>query len=182
MIKITATIVTESSDSARQFAELNREATKAKAAGNWDAAIALLRKAKAIRGALYDDVRLAKFLQQAGRFDEAITEIQWLIDHANAWAEETLSNHPRSMRRQQQAGHMSRIHREAALICKREKMENLRRQHEAEHLRWRDIFEKLEPVVEAERQRRKDEFARAQASGPEAMKAYLKKWRPDQVS
>jgi tetratricopeptide (TPR) repeat protein len=181
LLTLTAEIQVHRSADAEQYAALNREATVAKRAGDWGQAIALLRKAKAIRGDLYDDTRLAKVLQQAGRFDEAKDEIQWLLDHANTWAEQRLSHQSRSMRRRMQASHVARIHREAALVCKREKRSDLQKHHEAERERWWAIHEKLAPLVDAEEQQRKAEWEAARTGGRDAMDAYMKKWRPDRA-
>jgi tetratricopeptide (TPR) repeat protein len=182
VLALTAEVQVHRSADAERYAALNREATAAKNAGDWDRAISLLHEAKVIQGDLYEDARLAKFLQQAGRFDEALVQIQWLLDHANTWAEQRLAHQPRAIRRRQQASYIARIHREAALICKRQKRSDLRQHHEAEQERWWAIHEKLAPLAEADAQQRRDEWAAASAGGPEAVAAFIKKWRPDQVS
>lgn len=181
-LTLTAEVQAHRSADTVRYAALNREATVAKSAGDWDQAISLLREAKAIQGDLYEDARLAKFLQQAGRFDEALAEIQWLLDRANTWAEQHFFHQPRAIRRRQQASYVARTHREAALICKREKRSDLRQHHEAEQRRWWAIREKLTPLAEAEEQQRRDEWAVASAGGPQEIAAFIKKWRPDQVS
>lgn len=181
VLTLTAEIQVYRSPDVERYASLNRAATVAKRAGDWGQAVALLREAKAVRGDLYDDARLAKVLQQAGHFDEAKEEIQWLLDHANTWAEQHLSHQPRSVRRRQQASHIARIHREAALVCKREKRSDLQKHHEAERQRWWAIYEKLSPLVDAEEQQRKAEWEAARAGGRQAVDAYMKKWRPDQA-
>lgn len=179
-LTVTAEISVKHSEEAIRYAALNRNATVAKKAGDWDFAVSLLREAKALRGDLYEDDRLAKFLQQSGRFEEAMSEIQWLLDHAHAWAEQNMPHQTRVVRRCQQASHTARVHRAAALICKREKRYDLRRLHENECERWLLIHERLAALVESENNTRQEEWEAARANGRAAMDAFMKKWRPDQ--
>lgn len=164
-----------SSKAAEEYSALNRAATAAKGEMNWEKAIALLQKAKRLRGNLYEDTRLAKFLQQAGRFDEAMIEIQWLIDHSH----DCVAGIEHQLEIASQCHHANRmfcIHREAALICKREKRKVLQVLHESEYERWQLLNEKLRRRVEAVTKQRSREWKAARAEGPAAMQAYRNKW------
>lgn len=134
--------------------QLDRQATALKKAGDWGGAIAALQKRKAIMGLQWQDDKLAKYLQAAGRFDEAMTEIQWLLDNSHAWAVASFSHQPASTLLKQRATRRSQIHGAAALICKRAKRADL----QAEHERLRDacweLKEKLTPVAEADMKQR----------------------------
>jgi len=133
--------------------QLERQATAHKQAGDWASAIDCLRRAQAIRGPLNAETRLAKYLQQAGFFDVAMQEIQNLIDGSHAWAEGNFGHRPPSMRRCQQAGWLVRLHKDAALICKREKQKDRQAHHEAEAKRWRGICDLINPIAELDRNR-----------------------------
>ena len=98
-----AGITVHRSESQNACAALNREATQAKKAGDIDRAVALLQKAKAIAGQDYDDTRLAKFLEAAGRFDEAMVEVKWLLDNSTYWAKSFFSHQPASVLLRQKA-------------------------------------------------------------------------------
>ena len=69
-----------------ETAALNREATRLRDTGDIDAAIECLRKAAArmrassMHHTIQTWLRLPLFLQQAGRYDEAMNEFQRLID------------------------------------------------------------------------------------------------------
>lgn len=163
-------------DVAAEFSALNKSATAAKASGDIGGAVDLLYQAKALHGELYQDTRLAKFLQQAGRVDEALVEIQWLIDNSGAWSEFMFGHQPKSVRRCQQAGKISRIHKDAALICKRAGCTDLQKQHEAEWERWGNISKQLRAMADEDMRRKFAEWNQAKGAGRAAMEAFLSKW------
>lgn len=146
-MSLTINVVGQSPTESEEY-RLERQATALKQVGDWAGAIDCLKKAQAIRGPLEDDTRLAKFLQQAGLFDEAMEEIQRLIDGSLTWAEGHFGHRPRSVRRCQQASWLARIHKDAALICKREKRQEMRVQHEMESERWWAINHQLRSISE----------------------------------
>lgn len=69
------------------IAELNREATRHKNEKNWPAALSCLFKAKELTANDHQDVqqrlRLPLFLQQAGFFEAAKHELQYLLEHTD---------------------------------------------------------------------------------------------------
>lgn len=138
----------------QEFSRLNKDATAAKQRGDWREAVRLLRTAKQRQGPMYAETRLAKFLQQAGLFDEAIEEIEWLIEHSNHWAETLFGHQPRSVRRCQQAGWIGRVHRDAALICKREKRLDLEAFHQEKAQHWLKIHKSLNLLSRTEKAKR----------------------------
>lgn len=158
---------------------LDREASALKQSGDLDSAIECLRRRKALMGVEYMETKLAKYLQHAGRFDEAMSEIDWLIKHSNQWAEAMFGHQPRSVRRCQQAGLRARLHRDAALLCKREQRPDLNAQHASEAKRWQQLHAQIGVLAERDKQRRRDEWEAARKSGRSAMAAFIQKWRPD---
>lgn len=129
---------------------LDREATACRRAGDWAGAIAALRQRKALMGVEWADDKLAKYLQQAGRFDEAMDEIQWLLDHSQARERQALGHQPVSA---QQAGHATNcmlIHRAAALICRRAGDATREAQHRELAGRYTAVRQRLEPIARAE--------------------------------
>lgn len=111
--------------------QLDRQATALKKAGDMDGAIAALRKRKALLGVQYTDDKLAKYLQAAGRFNEAMTEIQWLLDNTYAWARIMFDHQPPSVQLLQHTIRAAQIHGAASLICKRAKQPALEAEHSA---------------------------------------------------
>lgn len=152
---------------------LDRKATALKKAGDWDGAIAALRRRKALLGVEYQDDKLAKYLQAAGRFDDALSEIQWLLDNTHAWAQWGLSHQPASVLLCQRTIRRGQIHNAAALICKRAKAHELQAHHERERDACWSLVKKIRPVAEADRAALNKEWAQAQKSGTRAMAAFI---------
>lgn len=150
-ISVVGQSVTENEDY-----KLERLATAKKNAGDIEGAIDCLKKAQAIRGPLGGETRLAKFLQQAGRFDEAMQEIQNLVADSNSWAEGNFDHQPRSVRRHLQAGRLAEIHHDAALICRREEDSEREAYHDAEAVRWNSLRDQLQPLAEADKRKRRE--------------------------
>jgi len=134
--------------------QLERRATELKRAGDLHGAIECLQQAQLIRGILRSETRLAKFLQEAGRFDEAIQEITEMIADSLAWADGNFDHKPRSVRRCQQAGRLTRLHDDAALICKREGAKEQLAHHEQESRRWRQLHNELKDFADREKHKR----------------------------
>ena len=153
--------------------QLDRKATALKKEGDLNGAIVALRKRKALLGVEYQDDKLAKYLQAAGRFDDALQEIQWLLDNSHAWAQAMFSHQPTSVLLSQRTTRRGQIHSAAALICKREKRPDL----EAEHVRQRDaclsLREKIEPVAKEDSATRRSNWQVARTQGSSAMRALI---------
>lgn len=138
--------------------QLDRQATALKKAGDLQGAIAALQKRKAIMGLQWQDDKLAKYLQAAGRFDEAMAEIQWLLDNSHAWAQALFGHQPTSVQLLQRTIRRGQIHGAAALICKRAKHHDLQAQHERLGNACWDLREKITPVAEADMKQRTQAF------------------------
>lgn len=138
--------------------QLDRKATALKKAGDWDGAITALRQRKTIMGVQWQDDKLAKYLQAAGRFDEAMAEIQWLLDNSHAWAVALFSHQPSSVLLQQRTTRRGQINGAAALICKREKRADLQAAHERLRDACWDLRKKITPVAEADMKQRTQAF------------------------
>lgn len=138
--------------------QLDRQATALKKAGDLKGAIAALQKRKAIMGLQWQDDKLAKYLQAAGRFDEAMAEIQWLLDNSHAWAQALFGHQPTSVQLLQRTIRRGQIHGAAALICKRAKHHDLQAQHERLGNACWDLREKITPVAEADMKQRTQAF------------------------
>jgi hypothetical protein len=128
--------------------QLDRQSTALKKAGDFNGAIAALRKRKALLGVLYDDTKLAKYLQEAGFFEEAMAEIEWLIATTpERVARITPSPTVSPITRQaQQARFCGSFHRTAALLCKRQGLPDLRKHHETVADQFFATWEHLNPI------------------------------------
>lgn len=124
------------SEASRRYAELNRMATQSGS----DEAVKYLLEAKKIKGDMYEETRLAKFLQQAGRFDEAIQEIDWLVErvplHVREETRERWRLHSSAMR-------LVNIYGAAELICSREDREDLHTQYEQQRQEAEELMDRL---------------------------------------
>ncbi len=128
-----------------RYAELNRQATQVKA-HSYDDAVALLYEAKAIKGDYYDETRLAKFLQHAGRLDDALAEIQWLVDRVPVrlaqWQFDS-AVHKQRLRANMLAG----IYDAAILICERAEREDLCIEYTARRDAYASLSDKLDALA-----------------------------------
>lgn len=154
---------------------LNKQATALKKAGDLDGAIEVLRQVKALQGDLYQDTRLAKFLQHSGAIDAALTEIQWLLDHSQAWAQALFGHQPVSIIQCQRAGWCSRVHADAALICKRAKRPELQAQHEQLQERYASIRSRLKPLADADLKAKFSALEEARRQGPKAIMQFFQR-------
>lgn len=153
--------------------QLDRQATACKKAGDWDGAIAALYQRKALLGVQWTDTKLAKYLQQAGRLDEALAEVQWLVEHSQAWAAACFAHQSASVMQCQRAGYLVRVYGDAVLICKRAKRADLQAQYQQRQDAYNQIRDRLEPLAQADRQRLAKGWERAVEQGPQAMQAHL---------
>ncbi|WP_320382195.1 tetratricopeptide repeat protein [Zoogloea oleivorans] len=157
--------------------DLNKEATAAKRAGDWVKAIRLLREAKEAEGDSYANTRLAKFLQESGDFEGAMEEIEALIKNSRVWTEGMFGHQPRSVQRAGQASWISRIHKDAALICKRAKNAKLQAFHERECERWFAMKKKLDVSAKKDKADERQGWEDAKKQGARGMAQFLEKKR-----
>ena len=158
-----------------EFSRLNKQATAFKKAGDMNAAVVALRSAKALCDDHYADTRLAKFLQQAGLFDEAMAEIEWLLDHSATWAKTLFAHQPASVVLAMQTGWRARICRDAALISKRAKRPELQAQFDERRGTYAALAEKLHTVTDAEEEDRAKEWEEARKAGGKVLRDLLSK-------
>lgn len=156
---------------------LNKQATELKKAGDLKGAIAALRQVKALEGVKYQDLRLAKFLQQAGEVEAALVEVQWLLDHSQAQAQASFGHQPASVIQGQHASWCARVHADAALMCKRAKLPELQAKHEQMQEHYAGVRSRLKPLADTERKAKDTDWEEAKRQGPKGMQAYLDKRR-----
>ncbi len=149
---------------------LERQATALKKAGDWDGAIAALRQVKALQDHRYQSTRLAKFLQQAGHLEEALQEIEWLVEHSQHWAKTMFAHQPAPVLQYQRISWLVRVHSDAVLICKRAKRIDLQTEHEGKKMVYVALLENLKPLADAER---KKVFKNWEAAHKKGLKAVL---------
>ena len=161
--------------------KLERQATALKKSGDLNGAIECLRKASALRGPGGGTTRLAKFLQLAGRFDEAMDEIKALLGDGKEWAACMFGHQPPKLQWLHMAARAARIHRDAALICKREKNEKLRLRHEIAADLYAEKSKNLDEVSREISANRRQAWEIATANGPEAVAEFLIKRQNGEV-
>ena len=132
------------------FADLNRQATVAKDVKDWPTAIALLRQAKERQGDVYQDTRLALFLQQGGLFDESMTEFNRLLSMVPAQCDASEVSMTPNRRRFCIAHANAVIHNKIRIAAKREKRSDLVMKHHELHSQYQDEADKLRPVIDRE--------------------------------
>ncbi len=153
---------------------LDRQATALKKAGDWDGAIAALRERKALMGWQWQDDKLAMYLQHAGRFDEAMAEIQWLLENSHSWAVKSFSHRPTSVLLRQRAIWRGQIHGAAALICRRAKRADLQAGHERLRDACWSLAEQVRPVADADEKKRLDAWQAADSQARQELIAERK--------
>lgn len=155
--------------------ELDRKATALKRDGDLDGAIKALYQRKAILGIGYMDTKLAKYLQAAGRFEEAMTEIQWMLNNSHEWALTFFGHHPSSVILEQRTSWRIRIHKDAELICKRAKNQKLQLEHEQQRQVLLPILEKLRAVTKADEFSEMEEFEKVKILKGKQLTQFLHK-------
>ena len=156
-----------------QSAALEKQATARKKEGDWAGAIAALREVKALHGGLYQSTRLAKFLQQSGQFEEALQEIEWLVEHSPHWAKTMFAHQPAAVLQRQRVGWLIRVHGDAILICKRAKRTDLQAEHEQKKAAYASLLEQINPVADAQRTALAKGWEKAKESGRRAIGLFL---------
>lgn len=153
--------------------QLERQATALKKMGDWDGAIAALRQVKALQDHRYQSTRLAKYLQQAGRLDDALQEIEWLVEHSQQWAVAMFAHQPASVLQCQRISWLVRVHGDAILICKRAKRTDLQTEHERKKMAYVALLENLKPLADSERKKVFKDWKAAHKKGLKAVLAFF---------
>jgi tetratricopeptide (TPR) repeat protein len=140
-----------------KIAELHKEATRNKES-NWDAAVACLQEAAQLmreRGGNYAIdrwTRLPVFLQQAGRYEEAMQEFQRLLDEVKPRvAKETELVTLPSVRRKQVHLNFVHIYDKIRMVCKREKLLDKALEYKELAEKHQIIVDELSALLEIER-------------------------------
>lgn len=141
---------------------LHREATEHKAHKEWNKAVACLREAERLKGnvstvyPVKHSLRLPLFLQQAGRFDEAMREFQALLDDTESRVLRNLPKRNISSKTMLAHAEYAEIYTAMSTACKREK-------HMEQAEEYKDIAEthdkKHAHLLEAEQRRDAKKFA-----------------------
>ena len=119
------------SEDEQRIAALHREATEHKASKEWDKAIACLQEAERLKpkvATIYPvkhALRLPLFLQQAGRFDEAMQEFQKLLDGTEARIAHQFSHQKKTVQKKLAHADYADIYKAMSTACKREKRMDL---------------------------------------------------------
>ena len=146
------------------LADLNRRATAAKDTKDWAAAVDLLYQAKAREGIHYQDTRLALTLQQAGRFDEAMAEFDWLLDHVVAQCDAAVPQMAPVHYKHSLALRRSKIHDKIRVAAKREKRADLVLTHQALVDLYQGEVDKLATALEREWQAERRAYDKREAA------------------
>lgn len=145
------------------LADLNRRATDAKEAKDWKTAIALLRQAKSREGKVYEDTRLAMYLQQSGQFAESLVEFDWLLSMVQSQVDGSEVPMSPSYRQSRIAHAKANIHNKIRIAASREKRADLVGTHQALHSQYQDEVDKLAPVLEREWKKERRAYAAKEA-------------------
>lgn len=148
-ISITASVIFGN----QEFSALNRQATVASGERDWGTAVELLKQAKALHGDLYQDTRLALYLQHAGRFNEAMKEFEWLLKHVEIQVLADLAHQANATEaaRLSWAAHLREvIHDKARLACEREGRTELAKEHMRLYEKYEDEARRYSVIAERE--------------------------------
>lgn len=158
-----ATAVLASFAHDEELANLNRQATAAKDEKNWARAVGLLQLAKAREGDMYQDTRLALYLQEAGRFDESMSEFDWLLSKVRAQCDAANPPYPPVHYKHSMALRKSKIHDKARLAAKREKRSDLVLMHQTLADQYQGDVDDLADALEAEWQAERRAYEQKEA-------------------
>ena len=140
-------------------------------------AIACLRRQRELASAIGEDsgqavewwLRLPKYLQTAGRTDEALAEIESLIDHAAANARNIFAHQPPYVVEMFEKQSCARFCSGAELICKRADRPEQQRQYEHRRHTYEARADKLRAIKEADDAARAKDHERAKEAGGQAL-------------
>ncbi|MFA7269845.1 MAG: hypothetical protein WC073_10915 [Sterolibacterium sp.] len=137
-----------------EFMRLSREATEAKKAKDWGRAIDCLRQIKdrvLASGDFPSCMRLPLFLQQAGRFDEAMAEFNLLIQQTKPRIDREFAHALPSVRRSVVASTRMRIYDKMRLACQRQKLPRETERYAKLYEQQRELWAKLKPLAKGGR-------------------------------
>jgi tetratricopeptide (TPR) repeat protein len=161
---LTATMVINKNPIDERIAALHREATQHKES-NWAAAIACLQDASDLMRrhnshyVLDRWTRLPVFLQQAGRYEEAMQEFQRLLSEVKARVEkEAESVTLPSYRRKLEHQNFEHIYDKMRMVCKREKLPDKALEYQTLAEKHRMIVDELSALLEIERKAEYEAF------------------------
>lgn len=157
----TGTSITATID--EETAELNREATRLKNAGDWDGAIVALKKARERTDS--DDLRLPLFLQQAGRFDEAMTEFNRILSRVDERFARDLSHQPEFIQKGQALHEKATIYDKMRLACKRQNLSDEASRYAAICEKYREEFDAYREVADEYQRKKQKERKQSNGSG-----------------
>lgn len=104
-------------------------------------------------------LRLPVFLQQAGRFDEAISEFQWLVERVQSRDKRLVTDGGPYFIRHQVVTCLIHIYDKMRLACQRQGRQDQAREYADTESRYQDLRELVEPLVEAERKKERAAYA-----------------------
>jgi len=145
------------------LADLNRRATAARDEKNWDKAIGLLQQAKRHEGQGYRDTRLAMYLQQGGRFEEAMREFEWLLSTVPYHCDMSSAPMTDAFRNYSIALEHTNIHNKIRIAASRENRADLVSKHLELCQQYQDTVDKLKPVIEREWKKERLAYAAKEA-------------------
>ena len=145
-----------------ETAALKREATKLKDIGDWDGAIAALKKARDRTGS--DDLRLPVFLQQAGKFDEAIAEFNRMLSGADEQYAIEFSHQPEFIQRGQALHAKAAIYDKMRLACKRQKLSDEANRYATLCEEYREQFDAYREVADEYQLKKQKEWLQSKVS------------------
>lgn len=146
-----------------RIATLSREATTHKDV-NWNVGVTCLQEAAHLmRNSDYYDMskmlRLPVFLQQAGRFEEAMEEFERLLADAKPIAQKEMANTnlPTAAKRHTHLYYLQ-IYDKMRTVCKRQKLKDKAEEYRALSEKHKLVYEELTRVVDIERQAQRDAY------------------------
>lgn len=148
----------------KEISELSGKATQFYGDKEWDRAIECLEKVRAL---LRDNttiypiatwLRLPLFLQQAGRFEEAMRQFDKLLAEVDAMAAKNFSHHPEFIQEMHACSDKSAIYDKMRLACKRQKIMEEAEKYEDLSNQYEDKRAKLSVKAEQYREKQSADF------------------------
>jgi hypothetical protein len=166
----------ESTPAEQHIQLLGRLATKLRKDSIGEAVACLRRQRELARAIEHDDVqtvewwlRLPKYLQTEGRTDEALAEIESLIDHDATYAKKTFAHRPEFVVELFEKQWCAQVCAGAALICARAGRTELQQQYERRGHAYATRAARLREIVDAHEAAQKKEYEIAQKAGGQAL-------------
>lgn len=159
------TITVSHSETDKKIAALHREATRYKDV-DWDKAIACLQEAAVLmrknKKSIHEVdrwLRLPVFLQQAGRFDEAMQEFKQLLKEVKPRVKRELARvpYPTAVELHTHLNYYH-IYDKMRMVCKRQKLVVETKEYQALYEQHKLIHAELRPIVERERTEQHDAY------------------------